>query len=78
MTCVVEIIFVKILTTNAPHFSQTRRGVDDGGKQPENISPNFSGCIKLDATCVLYRYYTCICGGLLNPKIESSAFCALT
>ena len=56
MTCVVNPCFFKILTTNAPHLSQTRLGVDYGGKQPENLSPNFSGCIKLDATCVLYRY----------------------
>ena len=60
MTCVVDpawlVTFVKILTTNAPHLSQTRRGVNNGGKQPENLSPNFSGFIKLDATNVFYRY----------------------
>ena len=30
------------------------------------------------STCVLYRYRTCICGGLGKRKIESSAFSALT
>ena len=54
MTCVVDpawlVTFVKILTTNAHAF------LKHGGKQPENLSPNFSGCIKLDATNVFYRY----------------------
>ena len=74
MTCVVDrlpawlMTFVKILTTNAPHVSQTRRGVDNDGKQPENLSPNFSGCIKLDATCVLYRYVHVFAVASVNRK----------
>ena len=58
--------FLKILTP----FSNTT-GVDNGGKQPENLSPNFSVC-SIDTVC------TCIYRGLGKPKIESSAFSALT
>ena len=79
MTCVVDPCVVDDICQNStPHLSQTRRGVDSGGKQPENLSPNFSGCIKLDAMCVLYRYVHVFYGGLGKPKIESSAFSALT
>ena len=75
MSCAWLMTFLKILTTyDAPHLSRTRRGVDNGGKQHKTfLSPNFSGYIKLDA-----KICKCICGGLGKPKIESSAFSALT